>query len=106
MKLNPGIRRLVKWLNAMGFKTVGSGDGRTHDFGCDRDHAYVVIRVEPEKLVAEADRLSNELYAIGIIVEAQSEELHPCIQATYDPLCSEMPASLDLMNVTDEMMPP
>ena len=64
--LNPGIRHTVQTLRAWGFMTLDSGDGETHQFECDRDCPYVVIRVDPEKLADESHRLMELLEAQSI----------------------------------------
>lgn len=101
--LNPGIRRTVVWLNEVGgFRTTDSGDGKTHDYGCDRDHPYIVITVDkPEKfLVKEANRLHTVLLYRGIEVVPVGEG-GPCIQASYDPV-NEI-GVIDLSNVDDAL---
>lgn len=100
--LNPGVRALVAFLRANGFETCDSGDGVTHDYECDRDHAYVVSTVPAAKLVAEADRLIALLAAVGIEVLPAAMENTPCIQASYDP--ANCVAFVDLMHVTDDML--
>jgi hypothetical protein len=105
-KLNPGIRRTVEWLNQKGFETHDSGDGRTHEFECDRDHPYVVIVVPVEKLVDECHRLRDTLedrevkiWPIGATVGGK---LMPCIQASYDPAAPL--GILDVMHVDDDLL--
>lgn len=44
-EINPGIRRVVELLNANGYATCDSGDGKTRDFECDRPNGYVVVRL-------------------------------------------------------------
>ena len=98
--LNPGIRRTVMWLRMMGYQTCDSGDGRTHDHACDRDHAYVVMMVEPERLVERARELIIQVGARGVVLGPMSMDLNqPCMQASYDPLNNI--ATLDLMGVDD-----
>lgn len=100
--LNPGIRKVVAWLNARGFKTVDSGDGQTHDFECDRGYPYVVMRVEQAAfLVDDTDRLREVLEARGIHVRPIGEEVgnDVSIQATYDPASGT--AIIDLMGLDD-----
>lgn len=100
--LNPGIRRLVAYLRAHGFATCDSGDGVTHEHECDRDHAYVAMRVRPDALVSEADRLARVLRDAGVEVQPMGMEPTPCIQASYDP--ADGTALLDLTHVTDDML--
>lgn len=87
--LNPGIRRTVALLRARGFGTCDSGDGETHDHPCDREDGYVVVQVEPARLVEEADRLAAVLQGAGVRV--MPRELEPVagvthIQASYCPV--------------------
>jgi hypothetical protein len=98
--LNPGVKKLVVFLNESGFRTVDSGDGATHTYGCDRDHAYVVISVPPQDLIAECFRLLVLLSSRGVSVVPVNPNGLPCVQATYDP--ADKSAFLDLMNVTDK----
>jgi len=101
--LNPGIRRTVVFLNMNGFETCDSGDGKTHDFECDRSFPYVVVHVAAEKLVEECRRLKELLSANGLEVQEQSpEEGSPAIQGTYDP--GNDIAFIDLMGVDDAML--
>lgn len=115
-ELNPGIRQTVRWLRQLGFDTTDSGDGKTHEHECDRDCAYVTIRVDPENMAAECKRLSRELQRLGCdltyhynrIGEAYEagedyEELKvPFLQANYSPVDDE--AILDLVNVDDAFL--
>lgn len=59
--LDPGIADAVAALRALGFETTDSGDGYSkcgvYPEGEYLDFAHVFMRVEPEKLVAEARRL-------------------------------------------------
>jgi hypothetical protein len=98
-KLNPGIVRTVAWLNELGFKTCDSG-GKTHEYECDRDHAYVVIEVA-NGLFGETHRLVEELKAKGVLVQPIGSS-GPCIQASYDPANRLM--FIDLMNVDDALL--
>lgn len=87
--LNPGIRRTVALLRARGFRTCDSGDGETHDHACDREDGYVVVQVEPARLVDEADRLAEVLQGAGVRVTPR--QLEPIdgvthIQASYCPV--------------------
>lgn len=60
--INPGIRRVVALINSFGFQTCDSGDGRTHDHPCDRDHGYVVVRLPPwADLIAASLWLQHKL---------------------------------------------
>lgn len=101
-KINPGIKKTVEWLNLKGFKTCDSGDGKTHDFECDRDYPYVCMLVDPEKLISETNRLSDLLlHELNLEVYSVSLERTPCIQATYDP--TNRFGIIDLMYVDDKV---
>jgi hypothetical protein len=104
--LNPGIRRTVKWLNENGFPTTDSGDGKTHDYGCDRPFPYVVIRPAPDKhLEEEADALMVLLEQQGVkVMQLGVQEGAPWIQASYDP--TNGIGLIDLANVDDALLFP
>jgi len=104
MNLNPGIRRLVAWLNEHNFKTIDSGDGATHDHECDRDHPYVVIQLEaPAFIEWHASRLKQLLENEGI--EFDPAQPHgPFLQANYSPVDGY--AFLEVLNLTDDMIWP
>lgn len=96
--LNPGIQKTVEWLNGLGFKTTDSGDGKTHDFGCDQPCSYVHIMVSPENLIHETIKLKMELKVKGIDVMPMNEENSvPCILSEYNP--AEKFATISLYNV-------
>lgn len=100
LKLNPGIKNTVRWLNDNGFDTCDSGDGATHDFGCDRVVGYVVCPVSPGWLIEGADELRRLVLSRGVEVTEQNEEgTAVCIQATYCP--ASKTAFLDLSGVSD-----
>lgn len=103
--LNPGIRRTVALIRARGFRTCDSGDGETHEHPCDREHGYVVVQVEPARLVEEADRLASVLAGAGVRLAPQ--ELEPVdglshIQASYCPV--ERIALLDVSPIHDRQL--
>jgi len=103
--LNENIKFTVEFLQKAGFVTVDSGDGETHACECDRDYAYVSIRVRAHNMLSEADRLCALLKTHGIdIYELRSKDYEednvpPCIQATYDP--GDGSANIDLMYLDD-----
>jgi hypothetical protein len=104
-KLNPGIAKTVRWLAQQGFRPMDSGDGATHDFPCDRDHAYVVLRSTRASLCADADRLAALLAERGVVVGPLSPEgREPYVQASYSPNGGMYEAVIDLQNVTDSML--
>ncbi len=108
--LDPGIRRLVVWLNLDGFLTSDSGDGVSKP-DAERwiDEPHVVISLPPEteqdrnwkmsfsdRLTAEADHLASRLRYAGVDFDAEvlDEDLGmdvPAyrIEATYDPVRQE-----------------
>lgn len=105
MSINSGIQKTVQWLNDNGFPTCDSGDGKTRDFECDREGAYVVIQlINPASLTYEADRLMWLLQSKGIFLNPISMDNTPCIQASYDP--ANRQAFIDLMFVDDAMLFP
>jgi hypothetical protein len=98
--VNPGIIKTVTLLQQCGFNTVDSGDGKTHEFECDRENAYVSMTVEPEKLVVESNRLAQVLAARGIVVHEVNDESKPYIQGSYCPITKT--AIIDLQHVSDK----
>lgn len=100
--MNPGIRKTVAFLNERGFETTDSGDGKTHDFACDRDHPYVVIKTEPGALVFDARLLLSVLGEAGVQFHPIGPEPGPSIQATFDP--ADGTAFIDLLCVDDELL--
>lgn len=99
--LNPGIREVVAWLNKHGFRTTDSGDGKTHDYECDRDYPYVVIRIpDAPRLVYETNRLFLLLVDLGIRARPIGREPGAVeIQASYDP--GNSTAVIDVMGLDD-----
>jgi hypothetical protein len=103
--LNPGIRHTVQTLREWGFLTLDSGDGETHQFECDRECPYVVIRVAPEKLVEESHRLMDLLEDRAIRFDepphAQEDPegwaKYPRMESIYLPM--ERMAIIDVSNV-------
>ena len=63
--MNPGIEHFVNLLNELQFKTTDSGDGRTHEFECDRAYPYTVVLVTPDTLLKEAVNLLDTLRNLG-----------------------------------------
>jgi hypothetical protein len=104
--LDPGIRRLIRWLRSKGYETTDSGDGTTKLGDPDAlDFPHVFILSARARLAAEADDLLADLATIGIVVAPQSEEGEGAsIQAMYDP--ADGTAVLGLFWVTDKDMPP
>jgi hypothetical protein len=115
LKLDPGVRLTVAWLRDQGFETTDSGDGKTKlaeypsisDAIQDglRDEPHVVIRVAPDELIAESDRLESLLMKVGVRLEEQPPDSYvagPHAQATYDP--ANRIAFIDIVNLTDELL--
>jgi hypothetical protein len=82
--LNPGIRKLVHFLRASGFQTTDSGDGETHDFECDPDHAYVAIGSCPATLIRDCQVVQALLEGLGVVFEGDPEG--PSLEASYSPI--------------------
>ncbi len=100
-ELNPGIVKTVALLREWGYDTCDSGDGKTHDFECDRDCAYVVMVVHNQyELVAQANILRAMLCDRG--VDLQQQPTMPFLQASYCPV--DHIAVLDLNGVDDAML--
>lgn len=89
LDLDPGVRLAVSWLREHGFETTDSGDGVTKQASGEWDESqlcdvpHVVIRVAPEALVIEADRLEALLLGIGIRLTGAPGEVSA--EASYDP---------------------
>lgn len=102
--LNPGITATVAWLQKLGFETIDSGDGKTHDFGCDLPIPYVHMAIKPSAIVEDSRKLASALGLRGIIVNDGPDEngggVH--IQADYCPIRNG--AHISLFNVDDEML--
>ena len=102
-ELDPGIRKVVTWLNWHGFETTDSGDGYTKLVG-DWDeneilsYAHVFMLVSPEMMVAEAKRLWS------LILALPSQINDVMIEATYSPL--DGVATLALIGVDDDDLYP
>lgn len=93
-QLDPGIRKVVRWLNENGFETTDSGDGRSKFLGedppcCAMNFPNVAITVPRDRLVAEALRLEDLLRSKGCGPVAAREEETPgevTLQAFYEPV--------------------
>jgi hypothetical protein len=104
-ELNPGIRTTVQTLRSWGYQTMDSGDGETHQFKCDRQHPYVVIRVHPAQLVEESHRLMRLLNDRGLRFDDPPHGQHdpegwmnyPRMECIYMP--NERIAIIDISNV-------
>jgi len=103
-KIDPGVRRLVRFLVGWRFHTTDSGDGKTklETFGGDLDgeildvpHVFMSVRPIPSAL-AEADRLMAKLGAVGVKASPGM------IQLSYDP--ADESCVLMLTGVDDAML--
>jgi hypothetical protein len=109
--MNPGIRKLVAWLWSQGFDTCDSGDGETHEYGCDHVFPFIAVRVScPEVLVLETRRLVALFEDHGHkaqIIETPEESLEGklVIEANFSPACIEMPATILVMGLADRHCP-
>jgi len=100
-KLDPNIRKVVKWLNDNGFGTVESHDGEHKfkgksdeeiaDLECERIPHFPIVVVEipePERLVEETERLYGHVEDIvGAVFPWIDDGGNPdmAIRAEYDP---------------------
>lgn len=101
--LNPNIRETVQRLRSVGFHTVDSGDGETHEFECDLPIPYVHIRV-PEKFIYESvETLMALLTRWGVSLSSGLQENDPHIVATYNPLDAGG-AIVSVLNVHDRLL--
>jgi hypothetical protein len=105
--IDPGVRRLVRWLNDRGFATCDSGDGsKAPDMECALDVPNVSIVVADKyDLISTADRLRQDLEDIGVMVLQMGPEMGkpPSIQAGYDAGGGN--AWIDLLGVSDADLP-
>ena len=108
MDMNPGIKKTVAWLNARGWPTIDSGDGETHDHECDREYAYVVIRLPSYRarhLIEEVEGLASALRQMGVPVESLGPEgvLPGCcnLQGNYS---TDGNAFIDIAGLRDSLL--
>lgn len=120
-EIDPGIRRVVRWLNDHGFSTNDSGDGRTkltgdgkplperdssdQGYNCVLPFPHVVMSVPVDQLGSECDRLRDLLIEQDIPVGIQGVDESITIQGTYDPCLLEYPAYILLMWLDDSRLP-
>lgn len=93
--LDPGIVDTVRFLHENGFDTCDSGDGR-HKFSSPAwqvdgqvpdevlDFPHVAIRVNPDRMIGDADRLAGLLEGIGLKL-IPFGHAGPALVASYDP---------------------
>lgn len=119
-KLDPNIRKVVKWLNDNGFGTVESHDGEHKfkdltepeitDLECEGVPHFpmVVIQVEdPDRLIAETERLFD--YVQDIVGEVfpwidDGENPDMAIRAEYDP--TDKRALIRISQLSDDWFDP
>lgn len=98
-QLDPGIRKVVRWLRENGFNTTDSGDGETKSDGARVfDMPHVAIRCTRRDLITEADRLED---LIVTHLRHCYDGIH--IEGTYDP--GDRSCVLLLLRLSDWMLP-
>jgi len=102
--INPGIRMLVALLNAEGYPTTDSGDGKTHDYPCDREGAYVVIRLPAHRAAHIVDEARAVVGLLGLqrIALGPIGGDRPWVQASYDP--ADGTALIDVCGIDDAVL--
>lgn len=106
-KLDPGIRRTVRWLRSLGYETCDSGDGVTKlamfnspaeafEQGGILNVPHVFIWSTPETMIADARRLLAVIeetfgYPVGIV------------EATFNPADGE--AIISVRSIGDSNLP-
>lgn len=105
--LDPGIRRLVTWLQDLGFQTTDSGDGTTKfaqgwTEECAMPFPHVAMVCSPYDMLTEADDLRSYLESAGVVLTPEGVE-GPTLVASYDPADSS--AILLLSHVADTDLP-
>lgn len=99
--LDPGVRRTVAWLRALGFVTTDSGDGVSKAEAIAEGEAmefpHVVMVSTPEALHQDATMLLVRLQEASVDPDAFQ------IEATYDPFRGS--AIILLSGVNDSMLP-
>ena len=105
-EIDPGVRRLVRWLNERGYETCDSGDGsKAPEMECAFAVANVTIEAHPASLANCADMLRHDLGRLGIAIVPMGSEGEDtrCIQAGYCPATGR--AWIDLFGVSDADLP-
>lgn len=96
-EIDPGVRRLVAFLNEHGFETTDSGDGVSKP--ADRrelDFPHVFMSTRPVDLIDEASRLFSLLDQNGLTADPGT------IEASYD--VADGSAIIALYSVDDAML--
>jgi hypothetical protein len=84
-QIDPGVRKLVRWLNELGFETTDSGDGYSKSNLGYEDEDFLnfphvaILCSKYEEPYYTANRLLEEL------MEAKLPVGHGTIQLSYDP---------------------
>jgi hypothetical protein len=108
-QLDPGVRRLVRWLRNLGFVTTDSGDGYTKLMENSNDpdvleYPHVFMIVACEQMYQEAARLVAALHTLGIeIKQWDGCEIIPMVWAEWD--AGDQTAVIGLIHVDDTMLP-
>jgi hypothetical protein len=99
-EIDPGVRRLVRWLNELGFETTDSGDGVSKpDMECALAVPNVAIVMgDKGDLIHNADCLHAELVKLGVFLNKSRS-----IQASYDP--DDGSCIILLLGVSDADLP-
>lgn len=104
LNLNPGIRRVVALLNKAGWTTIDSGDGETHEFGCDREVGYVVIKLDRDAPGFDLEVATTDVYeflrAHGVTFGSGEDDV--LIQGSYSPV--DGLALVDIHGIHDRML--
>jgi hypothetical protein len=104
--LDPGITKVVAWLQEHEFTTTDSGDGKSKAeliaTGDALDFPHVFMTVDREFIIEEAHRLRIELENAGI-TPVSSGMVGVTVVVTYDPV--DETAILMLTGLDDSMLP-
>jgi len=119
-KLDPNIRKVVKWLNDNGFMTVeshdgdhkfeGKTDGEITDLECDGIPHFPIVTIlvqDPERLVSETERLFEHVEGIVGEVFPWVEGVDTgdmAIRAEYDPV--DKRALIRISQLSDDWFDP
>jgi hypothetical protein len=105
--LDPGIGRLVRWLQRHGFNTTDSGDGVTKTEAIAAGEAlaepHVFMTCNPGVLVIEAERLAQLVREQGLPVVQPGAGLGAHVNGSYEPVSGV--AVLALFGLCDATLP-
>lgn len=104
-EIDPGVRRLVRWLNGLGYETTDSGDGvsKGDTMECAFDVPNVAIRSCRATLLSDADSLRHDLLSVGGLPHPDPGDGKRAIQASYDP--ADESCIILLLGVSDVDLP-